>query len=676
MAGGVSTSLFFAVILASSTLVSAESGDASLNPIRKIVSLLQEMQTEVDAEGKKDKELYEKFMCFCDNGVGGLQKTISDAKAGIEDNSARIEEEKSEKAQLEQDLVQHTADREQAGTDLQKASAIRNKEKTTFDAEYADATTNLDAVSKAVPALEAGLASSSLVQLGGDESALLQKVISSSQAISSLERNSALAFLSGKTSDQTTGSGEIVGILKTMMEEMKEDKEKLEQAEDVSGKGFGELKQAKDQEVKLATQAIEQKQKRVGELGVSVAQRTGSVEDAEDEQADAEKMITTMDRDCATKKEDFAARQKTRTEEVAAISEAINVLNDDDALDVFKKSVPSAALVQQDASSSKVRKFGFLQGRAMNQVMRLQKASEILATVGGFYKSSQLGLIAYSTKASLRAMVRSAAHGSQAQGGAVDFSQITKSIDEMIAVLNSESTDDEKHKEWCRGEFDKAGDETKGTQDQLSSLTAGMEEMSDEIAQWTEDIKTLDESIKTTDKEVAQATEQRKEEHEAYLTSVQLSQAAVALLKKAKNRLVKFYNPALYVPPAKEELSAEDRIAANLGGSLIQKHSARHHTSSVAPMEGAPDTMEGSATPNKKSGGVLQLMDMMTHELEMDSQQVEHEEKTAQTDYVELMGECQATRETDSKSVIDKTEAKANLESKLTDAKENKMNTF
>merc|ERR1719460_3549020 len=44
---------------------------------------------------------------------------------------------------------------------------------------------------------------------------------------------------------------------------------------------------------------------------------------------------------CAEKKADWAERQKMRAEEVSAISEAIKVLNDDDALDLFKKTIPS-----------------------------------------------------------------------------------------------------------------------------------------------------------------------------------------------------------------------------------------------------------------------------------------------------------------------------------------------
>eukprot|EP00425_Heterocapsa_triquetra_P009464 CAMPEP_0195130618 /NCGR_PEP_ID=MMETSP0448-20130528/143541_1 /TAXON_ID=66468 /ORGANISM="Heterocapsa triquestra, Strain CCMP 448" /LENGTH=74 /DNA_ID=CAMNT_0040168535 /DNA_START=11 /DNA_END=232 /DNA_ORIENTATION=- len=35
------------------------------NPIRKVVTMLQNMQMKVTEEGEKEKELYNKFMCYC-----------------------------------------------------------------------------------------------------------------------------------------------------------------------------------------------------------------------------------------------------------------------------------------------------------------------------------------------------------------------------------------------------------------------------------------------------------------------------------------------------------------------------------------------------------------------------------------------------------------------------------
>merc|ERR550514_612037 len=134
--------------------------------------------------------------------------------------------------------------------------------------------------------------------------------------------------------------------------------------EDSAVTGYGELKKSKEDEQKAATAAIETKQTRAGELAVTVVQVADDIEDTTDEVADSEKFAKTLEEQCGTKEKEWAVREKLRSEEIAAISDAIGMLNDDDALDVFKKAMPSALIEE---------KVGFLQ-RAGSQASRLHKA--------------------------------------------------------------------------------------------------------------------------------------------------------------------------------------------------------------------------------------------------------------------------------------------------------------
>merc|ERR550514_100714 len=84
---------------------------------------------------------------------------------------------------------------------------------------------------------------------------------------------------------------------------------------------------------------------------------------------------------------------------------------------------------------------------------------------------------------------------------------------------------------------------------------------------------------------VAEATEQRKEEHADYAGTAQLSSTAIELVKKAKNRLNKFYNPVLYkAAPVKKEMSMEEKIL-DAGGFFAQRRevSEMHRRIAVAP---------------------------------------------------------------------------------------------
>merc|ERR1719395_520411 len=88
------------------------------------------------------------------------------------------------------------------------------------------------------------------------------------------------------------------------------------------------------------------------------------------------------------------------------------------------------------------------------------------------------------------------------------------------------------------------------------------------VATLTEEIKVLNDGIYELDKQVATATEDRKEEHAEFEAELAANKAAVDLIGFAKNRMQKFYNPKLYKPPPKRELTEEERITLNMGGTL------------------------------------------------------------------------------------------------------------
>merc|ERR1719326_2044795 len=83
-----------------------------------------------------------------------------------------------------------------------------------------------------------------------------------------------------------------------------------------------------------------------------------------------------------------------------------------------------------------------------------------------------------------------------------------------------------------------------------------------------------------------------------------------------------------------------------------------------------PETFGSYEKKDKKSGGVMALMDSLARELEAGIKDAEHDETTSQKDYVALMEDCQETRTQNVKSITNKETAKADLLAKKTVAKE------
>merc|ERR1719316_1414172 len=175
-------------------------------------------------------------------------------------------------------------------------------------------------------------------------------------------------------------------------------------------------------------------------------------------------------------------------------------------------------------------------------------------------------------------------------------------IDDMVTILVKEQADDEKHKTFCVAEFAKADTEEKDTSTDISSITSAMADISDEMAGLSEDIKTLKDEIASLDKSVAEATEQRKEEHADYTETLALTETAIELIAKAKNRLQKFYNPTLYKAAPVKEMTMEEKIIEAGGAGFAQHRAAR-----VAPPP--PPEAPGAYKTSGKSAGVLSMMD-------------------------------------------------------------------
>merc|ERR1719463_879258 len=151
-----------------------------------------------------------------------------------------------------------------------------------------------------------------------------------------------VSFLSG-SEGYAPASGEIVGILKTMHDEMTADYAEEKAAEEAAIKAYDELMAAKTKEVNALTKAIEEKMTRVGELAVEIVQMKNDLGDTAAALVEDKKFLADLEKNCATKNAEWEEIVKTRNEELLALADTIKVLNDDDALELFKKTLPGAS---------------------------------------------------------------------------------------------------------------------------------------------------------------------------------------------------------------------------------------------------------------------------------------------------------------------------------------------
>merc|ERR1719316_1723971 len=169
------------------------------------------------------------------------------------------------------------------------------------------------------------------------------------------DRAGLTSFLEG-SSEYSPASGEITGILKTLGDEMSAALAEASKTENGAIKSYDELIAAKKKEVAACTKAIEEKTVRVGELKVSIVQMKQSMSDSEEALVEDKKFLADLEKNCATAQKDWDSVCKVRAEELVALADTVKLLNSDDALELFKKTLPGAAsLVQLQVDSSALK---------------------------------------------------------------------------------------------------------------------------------------------------------------------------------------------------------------------------------------------------------------------------------------------------------------------------------
>lgn len=171
---------------------------------------------------------------------------------------------------------------------------------------------------------------------------------------------------------------------------------------------------AREKEIASAGAAVEAKLAREGEVGENIVMMKEDLDDTGKAYVEDQKFLANLDKTCADKTAEWEVIQKTRTEELLAIADTIKILNDDDALELFKKTLPSPSFLQTLANT-----------RATTQ--------QALKALHG-NKDSRVELISITLR-----------------GGAKNFDKVLGLIDDMVALLGDEQKSDDKKKSILRG---------------------------------------------------------------------------------------------------------------------------------------------------------------------------------------------------------------------------------
>eukprot|EP00930_Biecheleria_cincta_P055027 TRINITY_DN413_c0_g1_i1.p1 TRINITY_DN413_c0_g1~~TRINITY_DN413_c0_g1_i1.p1 ORF type:complete len:690 (-),score=247.10 TRINITY_DN413_c0_g1_i1:133-2202(-) len=590
---------------------------AGANPIRKVVTLMETMQSKIEAEAKKEDELFERFECYCKKTKAQLEDAIAKAEMSRNVGPEEIKAKEAQLKALQQEVEDLSNDKSDEEKSLASAKASRDKEHKEFINDEKEQVETENAAEAAIKKLGSNQT---------DPDKLPEHTVVKNPG-SSLFQQKLTAFLQGQASPASS-SGEVTAYIKDIEEES-EERWRRDVAEDKNGaEQYLALKGSKQKSVKTVLAQMARKAKKIGDLKVELVNLKHMTKDGGKALAENKKMLAELTKDCAQRAAEQEEKKVIRAEEQKALQDTIKMLNDDDALDLFRKAVKTPSFLQMDTAREQARE------------QAKQIVNSLRSSTGN---RPELSLISLALA-----------------GKKVDFTKVFKKIDEMVTLLGKEGKDDTSQKEYCNKEFDEAKDKNNDLKTKISEISASFKEKQASIEEVTQAIKEINEGVQSLDESVATATENRKAESADYQELVQQDSAAVELLGMAKDRLNQFYNPMLakvtttkspYDPYALVQVSLHQQQPEAMESPIQEVE-----VGTPPPTAGAYKTKSGA------SNGVLSMITTMISDLEKEMLVAKTEEANSQKEYETLVADAKEKRQEDLKDAQHKAQVKADLE--------------
>merc|ERR1719287_25371 len=312
-------------------------------------------------------------------------------------------------------------------------------------------------------------------------------------------------------------SGGILDVLEDMKDKAEGELKELRSAETASQHNYDMLKQSLTDSIKADTTDKDQEAsaKAAAEEGKATAE--GDLEVTTKALATAKEELATAQSSCMTTAQDHEATVKSRTEELAAIAKAKQILEE-----------TSGGAVSQTYAES------FLQMQ-MSSKTDLKRA-EVVTVVQRLAKKHHSAALAQ-LASRINAVVRMGS-----ASGANPFGKIKGLITDMIAKLEKEMGEEADEKAYCDEEMSKTEEKKGELEADVAKMTAKIDQSAASSSELKEEVKQLQAELAALSKEQADMDKIRADENAAYKTAKADLELGLSGVKKALTVLRDYYS--------------------------------------------------------------------------------------------------------------------------------------
>merc|ERR1719453_594221 len=372
----------------------------------------------------------------------------------------------------------------------------------------------------------------------------------------------------------------IQGILSQMKDDFEKELGTSAEEEAAAQEAHDKLMETKRADLGLLEATLVKTKKSQGEDTMQLAEDQEERSETQLQLKADEKFFDETKASCSAKAEQWSGRSRSRTEELAAIDEAIGILTSPEAKATFANSTSTF----------------FLQTSAVENGPKRAAAFNILKKIATDSHSLRLASIASS--------VSTTGH----------FDQVIKDIDLMIKNLRDEEKADIEHRDWCEDNKKSAAFKNENLQYDQEQLTQKIDRANGHKDKLMEEVAKTDTEKNTTLTAMMEALETRNAENKAFKQALKDDSDAVGLISQAIEVLSGYYN---FIQKQPEYKANEDT---------------------------PPETFEGEYGGRKSEGtGIIAILSMIKEDIEKEMKVGSKEEAEALKAYQELTADSQAT---------------------------------
>jgi len=457
---------------------------SGVNPVDQVLTLLQKLYDTVVTDGEVEQKQFEEFAEWCEDQAKERQyeiKTgngqIESLKATIEKASADIESANSRIGDVTQNISANEAD-------LKAATEIRNKEHSTFRAEEKELVETVDTLRRAHSVLsremQKGQSFAQLPQSFKDLTSSLS-VIADAAIFSSADKNKLQAFL--QQSEEGVNAPEAAayetqssGILDTIADLQEKAEGSLAEARktEVNSRHAYELvAQSLKDEVRVQKDALTSTKKQLAAASEVKATAEGDLASTTKDRDEDVAYLKELSRNCQKKAVDFEVSQKSRAEELKALSDAKRI-------------------IAEATGGATKRQYSLIQLSAKAKTSDMYEKVE--SSIKGLGKKDNNSMLMQ-----LAGQIRAAVSMNEDP-----FAKVKGLIQGMIEKLVNEAAEEASHKAFC----DK---ETSTNEAKRDKLTATETKLSTRIEKATAGVATLKQQVSELNTALADIAKSQKQ---------------------------------------------------------------------------------------------------------------------------------------------------------------------